>query len=459
MATAMDPFSMAGAETPEQVLARLSGDQRAAIANALSKVGTYKTRKEQVGAAIGTALGAILRAKFDKPQDSQEYKDAQSRQQVLGAFSGAYNDQSAAPAMSDAQQRAANGEVAQAVGYPVSPQEAQKAVVEAGQAAGSGVHSYTKSQIAGYDAAIQKAKELGQPQLMQQLIQARDAFAQKAELDAANLEKLYADTGKAKADTGEALAKTTEIQEGGAPPEFAFNEKRLVALQTKRETVPDGTTAAKYIDAQISDLRDRQKYLTEHVGRTEFDSSAKGPSPSDLFKTTTALATNRDNLQRVAQMYDPAFLTASGRAKGWLFKAEDLAGMNLGDKDRSYLQNYSNFHGEAIRSLNQYIHDLTGAQMSQPEAERLRKAVADAERSGPAEFSARFQEAYKMAVAAANRWDDVLKAPAADRFQIMSRPLDSYIKDVQLPDNFTAKASGKVEKFQTPQGEVTVEWH
>lgn len=120
----------------------------------------------------------------------------------------------------------------------------------------------------------------------------------------------------------------------------------------------------------------RLNKLTSITGTTEFD-----PSASDkvtIRKVEDSLFQNQDTLDGFMQSvetFDPSFLTVAGKVKNWAFRAADIAGFDLPDEQKEELRQFTAFKQRTSTNLNAYIKAITGAQMSNPEAVRLRKDV------------------------------------------------------------------------------------
>ena len=160
--------------------------------------------------------------------------------------------------------------------------------------------------------------------------------------------------------------------------------------------MPDGSTAS---------YRKNDPRLDEALkqGGEPFKASVEG-SRSDVFSPSkktadqlqkTLLNTN-ENLARIeatADMFDPDYLTYQTGIEQKALKVAEKAGIDIGESGREKITKVSKFRRNAIENLNLYIKDITGAQMSEAEADRLRKAVPDAENDSPTEFKAKMDDA------------------------------------------------------------------
>lgn len=78
--------------------------------------------------------------------------------------------------------------------------------------------------------------------------------------------------------------------------------------------------------------------------------------------------------------YNPVFQTFEGGGKALWLQVKSKAGGRLGKltpDEQEYVSKYAEFKQNAVVNLNLYIKEITGAQMSEAEAGRLRKGVPD----------------------------------------------------------------------------------
>ena len=114
----------------------------------------------------------------------------------------------------------------------------------------------------------------------------------------------------------------------------------------------------------------------------------KGPkTPAGMTLTTTAdiekrlLAANENyvRLQNMAATFKPEYQETGYRFEDLVttWKAKLQGAESISPEDTRRHVEYVSHRREAFSNLNQYIKDITGAQMSEFEAKRLRKAVPD----------------------------------------------------------------------------------
>ena len=114
-------------------------------------------------------------------------------------------------------------------------------------------------------------------------------------------------------------------------------------------------------------------------------------------------------LDQVLKNFDPSFLTLPKQAYIAALKGAAKLGIKLSPKDEESVRNYATFAQNSIALVNQTIHDLTGAQMNQYEAGRIRKQVPDPENDDPVTFKAKLENASHLAKLAVARHNFFLR--------------------------------------------------
>lgn len=97
----------------------------------------------------------------------------------------------------------------------------------------------------------------------------------------------------------------------------------------------------------------------------------------------------------------PEYNTLEGRlGHAWSDAKEKYFGQTLPPEERAGLEAFSGWQRDAIEDINLYIKEITGAQMSNTEAGRIRLAKADPgegifPKDGPTAFKAKMESAYR----------------------------------------------------------------
>jgi len=106
----------------------------------------------------------------------------------------------------------------------------------------------------------------------------------------------------------------------------------------------------------------------------------------DLQTKLVESKTQSDKLFSLLNKFDPSFLTYGGKINSKLLELKDKVGVTpLAPEEQQFLESFSAFEQEAAEGLNLYIKYITGAQMSEAEAQRLKLGYPNLEDS-PVQF-------------------------------------------------------------------------
>lgn len=107
-------------------------------------------------------------------------------------------------------------------------------------------------------------------------------------------------------------------------------------------------------------------------------------------------------------MFDPEFLTLAGRARSGVNKIMDQFGvLDLFPGEKERYSDRNEFFTVVSTRANQYIKDITGAQMSEPEARRLLKAIPNVE-DNPQMFWDKLNSVIRISESALDQYEKVL---------------------------------------------------
>lgn len=124
----------------------------------------------------------------------------------------------------------------------------------------------------------------------------------------------------------------------------------------------------------------------------------------DIETQIVAAREQRVRARNILASFDNRFLKWSGKIQGTLAGLADKAGVNLSEENQQFLTEFTTFSQDAIENINLYIKALTGAQMSEAEAGRLRKAMPDPENDSPIQFKVKLDNVLKKAALAEARF-------------------------------------------------------
>jgi hypothetical protein len=223
-----------------------------------------------------------------------------------------------------------------------------------------------------------------------------------------------------------------------------------------RETFA-GTTAreAATLEEEVVNLRDasgnvRTILIDSKTGETIRELSV-GPEvtfqPPDLPGTKvmneieSALVEGGETMARlrgIQQEFKPEFLQLFPRLKVKGLAAMEKLGLTLSPEQQARVGEYSAFARKAIRVVNLEIKNITGAQMSEAEAERLRRGVPDPDNDSPSQFVANLNDTIKTVNASMFRMEGLRKLGFASNkispTLAQQFPLERYLPPAEFPD-------------------------
>ena len=190
-------------------------------------------------------------------------------------------------------------------------------------------------------------------------------------------------------------------------------EPKEQALQAKDNIVD---AEGNFVGIGIMDPKSGMKVQTENglrplkKGERSVDTSG---SLADTGLTKKSLSTLQDKListqatsdsiSRSIEKFDSKFLTFGGKAKMGALAMADSAGIPLSDDMKAELGEFTSFKSNSLGMLNEYIKSITGAAMTNAEAERLRKTMPDPENDSPTEFMSKLENVYDQTLVARQR--------------------------------------------------------
>ena len=157
-----------------------------------------------------------------------------------------------------------------------------------------------------------------------------------------------------------------------------------------------------------------------------------GSASSSMEKTTkknieTMLINNSLNFEgfkEIASLYRPEFSTIPTRWKVWHKKIQDGLGDwspfgEISAEDKKLISDYSKWEQKSWEMTNAYIKSITGAQMSEKEAERILKGFADPRKFSPTEYQAKLEGILENALFSTIRANIILRSD-------LSIPVEQY---------------------------------
>jgi len=191
-------------------------------------------------------------------------------------------------------------------------------------------------------------------------------------------------------------------------------EKKLeeqVATQGKIDTAEGLLSSKKEFDEFQTDQDIRLKgapaaATTQNINTRDMTVRTQGGLEEDIIGNDNRI--QRLNTIRNQILENPEFLQFMGKLKSSLLNKADKLGIPITEGGKEYLTKQSQFIRDSIENINAYIKEITGAQMSEKEATRLRLAQPDPGEDvlsgdGPTKFLAKADGAIKAATLAQAR--------------------------------------------------------
>ena len=145
---------------------------------------------------------------------------------------------------------------------------------------------------------------------------------------------------------------------------------------------------------------------TQNINTRDMTVRTQGRLEEDFIGNDNRI--QRLNTIRSQILENPEFLQFAGKLKSSILNKADKIGIPLTEGGKEFLVKQSQFIRDSIENINAYIKEITGAQMSEKEANRLRLAQPDPGEDvlsgdGPTKFIAKADGALKAATLAQAR--------------------------------------------------------
>jgi hypothetical protein len=98
----------------------------------------------------------------------------------------------------------------------------------------------------------------------------------------------------------------------------------------------------------------------------------------ELMKDTIKRGELVNQLDNLYEAYQPKFLSYEGKIKEKWLEVKDKALVDLTGEERQFLYDMKTFQSQAWKLTNDYIKEITGAQMSEAETDRLMRTIPNA---------------------------------------------------------------------------------
>jgi len=210
------------------------------------------------------------------------------------------------------------------------------------------------------------------------------------------------------------FGKPGTLKSAGAMKTWVTPEGQTISLPNT-EAPPQGSIP--YSTGLDIDVGPEGTTIRTGVGRGGQTKKTKGAIETKALNAAEGIT----RLNEIASSFKPEFLQVGTKLKNlktiWQEKGADtpLAGI-LGKakpEDQALLDDYSDFKRTSISNINLYIKEITGAQMSEKEADRIRLGMPDPgegifDGDSPTQFSSKWSSTMKSLKLAAARYSYLL---------------------------------------------------
>ena len=188
--------------------------------------------------------------------------------------------------------------------------------------------------------------------------------------------------------------------------ESTTGETKVIDLGYRTVGTTDFETVSKELGYPVRlemQTQSQTKEVNELITKRENDAAALSggidnyneigtAGQNAIDKAISATTSNRYNYNQLTKTYDPEFLTYEGRLKAWTYSKADKLNQLTDPKKIDYLSRYSSFTTRAARQLNSYIKEITGAQMGEKEADRIRRGIPDPDNDSPIVYERKLRD-------------------------------------------------------------------
>ena len=194
--------------------------------------------------------------------------------------------------------------------------------------------------------------------------------------------------------------------------------KRELTLEEKQDYV-----LAKMNGQNITFTTGADGSTTLQIGGSASGSMEKG-TKKNIEAMLINNSLNFEGFKEIASLYKPEFSQIPTRWKVWYKKIQDGLGDwnifgDISEEDKKLISDYSKWEQKSWEMTNAYIKSITGAQMSEKEAERILKGFADPRKFSPTEYQAKLEGILENALMSTIRANIILRSD-------LSIPVEKY---------------------------------
>ena len=181
-------------------------------------------------------------------------------------------------------------------------------------------------------------------------------------------------------------------------PDKATSGSALGKLIAERDALPEGHADRKIYDAAITKFQPGGVQVTVHPNAPLIPGKT-GQNKVDEGLLDTGMRLQR--LSAIESQFKPEYQQIAPRLSARWSSVKEKLGADLDPNDSKFLTEFSSYKRNSINSMNEYIKSITGAAMSEAEAQRILKGMPNPgegvfDGDSPTEFKAKMDDAIKQ---------------------------------------------------------------
>jgi hypothetical protein len=192
-------------------------------------------------------------------------------------------------------------------------------------------------------------------------------------------------------------------------PDKEPTETPLGKLLRERDTLPPNDPRRPLYDTAIANASKNAGggvNVSVQTGMPPLGKAGQTKIDEGLLDTTKGVMT----LSGIEGMFRPEFQQLAPRAGAMWASWKDKAGVELDPTERKFLTDFSAYKRNSINAMNEYIKSITGAAMSEAEAQRILKGMPSPgqgllDGDSPTEFKSKLDDAMKQTKMALARYE------------------------------------------------------
>ncbi|KKL91916.1 hypothetical protein LCGC14_1889930, partial [marine sediment metagenome] len=227
-------------------------------------------------------------------------------------------------------------------------------------------------------------------------------------------------------------------------------EENLIALLDTNDDPEERVTLNRYLDITQQSIA-KKVFITRTQADVDLASNLRPTVAGKLQESILESNNQLGLLASIGDTYQPQFLTYFAKGKKAVLTGFEKLGGTIPESQQKFVAEYTVFTQNALDSLNLYIKFITGAQMSNVEADRLRKGFPDAENNSASEFIARYKGTVRKMLGYTQRASEALRTGDTG---LLPKDADSLGTDITqfLPtDEFVNKFLGLDKEELAPR--------